>query len=507
MKSARIPFYFVVLLLFIVGISLSYYRHVKFDVPFTPGEIQRLWSIEAKVAFDARGESVKVSLAIPDYQQPGFKRLNEHTASAGYGLSYLESEQGRRAEWTIRQASGAQVLYYRLDVLVDKDANENVLSIPDVKKHGLGSGPYDTSAADLLEQAIKRSADAFSLTRELINEFEAQRESAEFLQQKKSRIDWMVLLLHEANVPARQVLGLVLEDGRRRQKLLPLLQVFDGENYLIFDLQTGNQKAVGTFLLWESYSQSLIDVIGGYNAEVNFSMIEQELPVAKRLNEGAVSDQSIFDFSIHTLPLEEQALFKGILLIPVGVLVVVFLRVLVGLRTSGTFMPVLIALSFIQTSLITGIVGFILIVGTGLIVRSYLSHLNLLLVARISAVIIFVIILIAGFSVIAYQMGLSEGLKITFFPMVILSWTIERMSILWEEEGPQEVLVQGGGSLIVALITYMMLTNDLLRHLTFNFLGLQLVFMALVLMLGNYTGYRLLEFRRFRPLSGKASAD
>ena len=42
-------------------------------------------------------------------------------------------------------------------------------------------------------------------------------------------------------------------------------------------------------------------------------------------------------------------------------------------------------------------------------------------------------------------MGLSEGLKITFFPMIILSWTIERMSILWEEEGPREVFVQVGG--------------------------------------------------------------
>lgn len=210
-------------------------------------------------------------------------------------------------------------------------------------------------------------------------------------------------------------------------------------------------------------------------------------------------DSSLLDFSIHSLPLEEQSLFKGILLIPVGVLVVVFLRIFIGLRTSGTFMPVLIAMSFIQTSLITGVVGFILIVGTGLIIRSYLSKLNLLLVARIAAVIIFVIILIACFSVVAYQMGLSEGLKITFFPMVILSWTIERMSILWEEEGPQEVVVQAGGSLIVALVTYMLLTNDVVRHLTFNFLGLQLVLMAVVLMVGSYTGYRLLEFRRFHP--------
>ncbi|MBE8569417.1 7TM domain-containing protein, partial [Vibrio sp. OPT46] len=81
----------------------------------------------------------------------------------------------------------------------------------------------------------------------------------------------------------------------------------------------------------------------------------------------------------------------------------------------------------------------LLIVGTGLIIRSYLSRLNLLLVARISAVIITVIMIISVFTVVAFKMGLTEGLTITFFPMIILSWTIERMSILWEEEGAKEV--------------------------------------------------------------------
>lgn len=139
-------------------------------------------------------------------------------------------------------------------------------------------------------------------------------------------------------------------------------------------------------------------------------------------------------------------MFKTIMLIPIGALIVVFLRVIVGLKTSGTFMPVLIAVAFVQTQLLTGIVGFLLIVGTGLVIRGYLSKLNLLLVARISAVIITVILIISIFTIVSFNIGLNEGLTITFFPMIILSWTIERMSILWEEEGGKEVFIQGGGS-------------------------------------------------------------
>jgi len=498
-EVTRQPFYFFVLLLILVGTLLSYYRHKTFDVPWLPGEKQQIWSIESKIEFQALDGPVKVSLAVPDAQQ-GFEKMAEHTASAGYGLTYLDEEPGRKVQWTIRNAYGPQILYYRVDMLVDSGRGQKgTFSIPEVSPQSLGDGPYETSARTVLEQALKRSADPHSLTLELIREFNTQDQSAEFLSQDRSRIEWLVILLQSAGVPAREVLGLNLEDGRRRQRLVSFLQVFDENGYQIFNPQTGVLRRANSLLLWEYHSLPLIDLIGGSNTAVTFSMIEQDVPLVSGQASNIVRDPSILDFSIHSLPLEEQALFKGILLIPVGVLVVVLLRIFVGLRTSGTFMPVLIAMSFIQTSLVTGVIGFVLIVSTGLVIRSYLSQLNLLLVARISAVIISVIILIAGLSVIAYQLGLSEGLKITFFPMIILSWTIERMSILWEEEGPQEVLVQGGGSLIVALVTYMFMVNELVRHLTFNFLGLQLVLMAIVLLLGNYTGYRLLELRRFRP--------
>ena len=208
-------------------------------------------------------------------------------------------------------------------------------------------------------------------------------------------------------------------------------------------------------------------------------------------------------FSIHALPIEEQAMFKTILLLPIGALVVCILRILIGLSTSGTFMPVLIALAFIQTSLVTGLIGFLLVVSAGLMIRSYMSHLNLLLVARISAVIITVITLIAVFSVFSYRVGLTEGLKITFFPMIILSWTVERMSILWEEEGWREVFVQGFGSLATAVLAYLAMTNPWVRHLSFNFIGLQFVVLAVIMLIGSYSGYRLLELWRFSPFAEK----
>ena len=245
--------------------------------------------------------------------------------------------------------------------------------------------------------------------------------------------------------------------------------------------------------MWQTGAPSVLEVIGGTDSKVTFSMIRQSQSALSLVDEGNNSPL----VSLYSLPVEEQSMFKLIMLLPVGAFVVVLMRILVGFRTSGTFMPVLIALSFLQTELLPGLISFLLVVAVGLVIRSYLSALNLLLVARIATLVIVVIGIISVFSILSYQLGLIGGLTITFFPMIILAWTIERMSILWEGEGPKEVLIQGGGSLFVAVLAYLLMTQPVIQHLAFNFPELHLCLLAVILLVGRYTGYRLTELTRF----------
>ena len=496
---SRLSFYLIVSLLMVSGIALSLYRHLHFEVPWTLGEERQVWEVEALVTFNALGGPAIVDLALPSDQE-GFRLLSQNTASPGYGLSFLEEKGARRAQWSIREAAGEQRLYYSAQFLVTPGSSSPVLEAPALRDI-VWERPYDTAAAQVIERAWRRSADSFTFARELIRDFGENRqdENARLLLTPFDRSPLLVRLLNQAGVPAREVHGLLLEDGRRRQSLTSWVQVFDGERWELFNPNSGQQGRPDNLLLWEAAGQAVLEVEGGSNSRVSFSMLSHSQPATSLRNQHA--DDTLLNFSIHSLPLEEQALFQTILLIPIGALVVVFLRILVGIKTSGTFMPVLIALAFIQTSLLTGLIGFLLVVAVGLVIRSYLSYLNLLLVARVSAVIITVIAIISVFSVLSYRFGLNAGLTITFFPMIILSWTIERMSILWEEEGPTEVLIQGGGSLLTAVLAYLAMNNPWVRHITFNFLGVQLILMSLILLVGNYTGYRLLELRRFKPVT------
>ncbi len=506
--NSRIVFFALVAGLFTLGIFQTVQRHFAFDIPWLPGETRTIWNIDAKVDFNAMGESVLASLTTPK-AQAGYTQISQNAASPGYGLSFLNENTAPQAQWAIREATGKQTLYYNIQVLADnKSKDQKYTEMP-----ALFDKEYDAASlaagTEIIRDAYKTSADAFSLTRELLKVLNAETPNQNIsliLNSEITKTDLLIALLNEAKIPTKKVGALHLEDGRRRQHLQPIVEVFQEKDGVITSqlFNANNTAAVNrnNLLLWDQSGKALLELVGGENSKVSFSMIKQEQPALAAILQ-KTEDNQLFNFSIHSLPVEDQSLFKGILMIPLGVLIVVIMRVLIGLKTSGTFMPVLIAMAFIQTSLVTGLVGFILLVAVGLFIRSYLSHLNLLLVSRISTVIIMVILLIAMFGVLSYKLGLTEGLKITFFPMIILSWTIERMSVLWEEEGAKDVITQGGGSLAVAVLAYFAMSNEVTRHLMFNFIGLQFVVMAFVLLLGSYTGYRLLELRRFKPLADK----
>ncbi len=496
--SAQRVFFFLVGLLVLIGLATAAWRHIDTGVPILPGAQKPVWLVEARIDFVADGDSVLASFNVPD-NPPGYEVSLEHTASPGYGFATVREGGVLRGEWTIQEAEGDQTLYYKVHVTPDGTDHRDapVEQPPDPPSAPTWSGAEETAAEQILERARQASSTQQSLTRQLIEAFRGDRDdNADLLLDSYNRAEAIERLLHDAGVPARTSLGLELEDGRRNQTPVQLVEIFIDDHWLPYNPETGHQGLEDNMLLWYRGGASLIDLFGGYNARVAFSMNQQNVP-AEQLAQMEESAGLLSVLSVHQLPIEQQTAFKLLLLLPLGALVTVFLRILVGIRTSGTFMPVLIALAFLQTELASGLVSFVSIVALGLLLRSYLSRLNLLLVARIATVIVIVVFMIGLLSLVGYQLGFATGMTLAFFPIIIIAWTIERMSILWEEEGPREVLVQGGGSLIVALAAYLVMSRPLAEHLTFNFPELNLVVVALIMLMGQYTGYRLTELRRF----------
>ena len=493
----------------VLGLGTAAYKHWELGFPLVPGKTQTVWTVEARIEFVGTGKPVKVSLNLPDDTE-NLVVVESVAASPGYGFELIKSKEHEvRGVWSARESHDTQTLYYKTNVYRGKGKpRQESKKKPKSTDKPVFTEPKATAANALLEDAYRLSADAETLSIRLIEQLNAEQpeDNVRILLQgikgRSMKNQLIIALLRSAEIPVRLLRGIELTDIGRRQDLQELIELYTGDEWVAIDPRSGELGLSETFLPWQRGDQWLMEIEGGKDSRLSFSVIANERAgrnVAILL--GREEQARIVDFSLFTLPVEVQNTFSILLLIPIGALVVVILRNLVGIRTSGTFMPILIALAFLQTTLFVGIVLFVVVVGVGLMIRGYLSRLNLLLVPRLAAVLIVVIGLYVALSIIGFKMGLMGVLSVTYFPMIIIAWTIERMSVLWEEEGAREVMIQGGGALLTAIVAHLVMIERHVAYLFFAFPELLLVVLAVILAIGQYTGYRLSELRRFEPLT------
>jgi len=207
------------------------------------------------------------------------------------------------------------------------------------------------------------------------------------------------------------------------------------------------------------------------------------------------------------LPLAMQNIISLLLLIPLGASLTALARNIVGIRTFGTFTPALIALSFIRADWRTGGLVVIVILGLGLVSRYTLEKFRLLMVPRLGIVLTLIILgMILAVSLLDY-LGLTPSAGAVLLPTVILTFVVERFIIISEEDSVPQALYTAAGTVLVALLCYLILRWELLAHLILTYPELLLANLAFLLLLGRYTGYRLSELWRFRAIADQPSDD
>ncbi len=500
--------YVLAALLTVIGLSVFYYKWQVLGFPLTEDQETPVWTIESAVSFESGPGTIKVQLQVPTLT-PGFRMLNENSVSRGYGFSLNYGSGGREAQWAIRRADGEQTIYYRISVYED-DLVDQSDTTPPFPPLPVINEPLKTAVDVLVDDVNDHSADTASFTTELLRRMTdpSPDPNVELLlsgvESSAGFVEIVTTLLASARIPARMVRGFLLAGRQRSAELVPWLEVYDGDRWLYFNPATGEENLPERYLVWWRGNERLVNVEGGSNVEVGFAIQENHLDaMAIAETQAAQRGTLAVDLSLYSLPIRTQAVYSVLLMIPIGALVMVIMRNMVGIDAFGTFMPVLIALAFRETKLFWGVILFTTLVALGLTIRFMLDRLRLLLVPRLSAVLIVVVILMLFISLMSHRLGLETGLSVALFPMVIIAMTIERMSVMWEERGAADAMRAGLGSLFVAIAAYIFMGMAWLEHLIFTFPEMLLVILAIVLLSGRYTGYRLTELRRFKELSAE----
>ncbi|MBK5519075.1 inactive transglutaminase family protein [Pseudomonas sp. TH10] len=511
MRALTLHLRILITILVLLGVSVTAYQIFVLGIPVTEDATDDLWNIDAKVEFVASTKDpVKIQMFVPPLSRD-YVSLNESFISNNYGVAVNRVDGNRKVTWSARRAKGNQTLYYRL-VLTKRYTGEKAkIKGPTFRDSIVVEGPEKIAAEALLAPIRQHSADVETFIGEAIKRVNNLNDDNVKLllggdpsTVHKARI--VELLLSIAHVPIEKVHTIRLVADQPQVPEL-WLRSFNGTDWLYFNPETGEQGLPTDRLLWWTGDENLITVDGGKKANVTFSLNNSEMNairLAKLTDEN--TDANFLEYSLYGLPLQTQQTFMIMVMIPIGVLVILILRNLIGLQTLGTFTPVLIALAFRETQLGFGILLFTVITALGLSLRSYLEHLKLQMLPRLSVVLTFVVVLIAAISLFSHKLGLERGLSVALFPMVILTMTIERLSITWEERGASHAMKVAIGTLFAASLAHLIMTVPELVYFVFTFPAILLILVGFMLAMGRYRGYRLTELVRFKAFLKKADA-
>ncbi|WP_346831301.1 inactive transglutaminase family protein [Pseudomonas abietaniphila] len=503
MRSLTLHLKILITALVALGTAITAYQILVLGIPVTEDETDDLWNIDAKVEFVANPkDSVKVQMYVPPLSRD-YISLNESFISNNYGVNVNRADGNRKVTWSARRANGNQTLYYRLVLTKRYSGEKSKVKGPIFRDSIAVEGPEKIAADALLAPIRQHSADVETFVSEAIRRVNNLSDdnvklllAGDTSVQNKARIT--EILLSIAHVPVEKVHTIRLVADQPQTPEL-WLRSFNGKDWLYFNPETGEAGLPQDRLLWWIGDDNLITVEGGKKAAVSFSLNNSEMNairLAKLTDES--TDADFLEYSLYGLPLQTQQTFMIMVMIPIGVLVILILRNLIGLQTLGTFTPVLIALAFRETQLGFGIVLFTIITALGLSLRSYLEHLKLQMLPRLSVVLTFVVVLIAAISLFSHKLGLERGLSVALFPMVILTMTIERLSITWEERGGSHAMKVAIGTLFAASLAHIIMSVPEFIYFVFTFPAILLILVGFMLAMGRYRGYRLTELVRFK---------
>lgn len=515
--------------LVVFALGLFSYKAYVLNFPVFANEDAQSWVVEAKIRFYPDWKAPVQARIYTPTGGPTLALVNENFIAPDYGLTKkIAPESGnRRAVWTKREARGQQILFYQAVFYELKSSETPVITqapkaipvyVPKTVENEVDeTSPLDSAMLGLIAEARDKSADNVSFVIELSKLMKKTEDDRVAIVttdlpqadvKTNSFAEMVSAVANAADIPVRVVNGVQLKQHKRNAAFIEWLEVFAEGKWQGVDVEAAKAEIASNYLPWWYGTQNFVSLTGGRQASVELSVkYNREDAVTQARWKSQKAAPWIESISLFDLPIDTQLMFSIVLMIPIGGLVIVFLRQVIGLPTYGTFMPVLVALSFRETGLIWGLVLFGLIVAIGLYLRAYFDRLRLLVVPRLASVLTIVVLLIAILTVVAYKLGINAGLSITLFPMIILTMMIERMALTSEEFGPKEARKSAYGSAAAATLAFFAMHNLWVEHLVFVFPELLLIILACTILLGRYNGYKLSEYFRFKKLAKAIAAN
>lgn len=192
-----------------------------------------------------------------------------------------------------------------------------------------------------------------------------------------------------------------------------------------------------------------------------------------------------------------------LLLLPIMTFVIAFSRNIVGIRGFGIFLPAALSVVFVATGPVIGIGLFLIIVMVSTFVRLILRKLKIKLqyLPRMSFILWAVVVGVLGVLFMAPYLQFSSLSNVSIFAVLILILLAEDFTRVQLGKSAKTAVSLTFETLLLSLISFFFLTLKPLQEYVLLNPEISLITVAILnLVLGKYTGLRVMEFYRFRKL-------
>ncbi|MBK9033494.1 MAG: transglutaminase [Myxococcales bacterium] len=310
----------------------------------------------------------------------------------------------------------------------------------------------------------------------------------------KSRL--VVALARNVGIPARLVGGLILHRGSKRTSH-QWVEVYVGGRWVpICPTNHHFAELPASYLVLYRGDQALFRHTADVNFDYRFGITSERVPSPKAKaafkvwNVWALFDRLQLPFS----------LLRTILMLPIGALVVVVFRNVIGMPTFGTFLPALIAASAGETGAGWGVIAVLILVAVVFLARWAVHRLELLHSPTLAILLAAVAVTILSTALVADHLGLPRLTRITMFPLAVMAITAERFYLGMTEQGVRTAVKELLGTLVVMLACFAVMSSLALQVLLIGFPEVLLWVVAANIYLGRWVGLRLSEYLRFRAV-------
>lgn len=187
-----------------------------------------------------------------------------------------------------------------------------------------------------------------------------------------------------------------------------------------------------------------------------------------------------------------------LLALPLGAVMVVFARSVLGWKTFGLFTPMLLALAYLQSGPFAGPVISTAAILIGMAAAPFLKLLNLSRVAFLGTLIAIVVTALGTLA-----LRLDNLVLMSAFPVVVTALVVERWWNAWEADGRKQAMKMTATTLALALMIQGLVASPLVIALGQQApLVMPASAIVMMIVLGRYQGLRLSELTRFRAAEG-----